>query len=170
MTGGGDGIGGATARRLAEEGASVLIVEVTDLGEENAAAIRDAGGPHCKLLAIVHVDTGVEFCNSIQFSRCLLCGTGIAQSVTLDVSKSADVKLMVALAVEKFGKLTILVNNAYGAPQGLSLGGSAVDLEEDGWDYAFSIGIKSHYLVGPCTSLLHPVVDAPAVVPFLWHH
>ena len=29
VTGGGDGIGGATARRLAEEGASVLIVEVS---------------------------------------------------------------------------------------------------------------------------------------------
>eukprot|EP01046_Picozoa_sp_COSAG06_P003675 COSAG06_NODE_146_length_22145_cov_11.714733_23_plen_186_part_00 len=44
VTGGGDGIGGATARRLAEEGASVLIVEVSELGEQNAAAIRAAGG------------------------------------------------------------------------------------------------------------------------------
>ena len=67
MTGGGDGIGGATARRLAEEGASVLIVEVTDLGEENAAAIRDAGGPHCKLLALLHVDAGVEFAIAFNF-------------------------------------------------------------------------------------------------------
>eukprot|EP01044_Picomonas_judraskeda_P038800 COSAG03_NODE_18283_length_358_cov_0.764479_1_plen_75_part_01 len=45
VTGGGDGIGGATARRLAHEGASVLIVEISaQLGEENAAAIRAAGG------------------------------------------------------------------------------------------------------------------------------
>ena len=139
MTGGGDGIGGATARRLAEEGASVLIVEVTAKGEENAAAIRAAGGT--------------------------------AEAVVLDISKTADVKAMVATAVEKFGKLTILVNNAYGrlivsalrqaappltsacphcrygAPPGVKLGGSAVDLDEDGWDYAFSVGIKSHYLV-----------------------
>ena len=150
VTGGGDGIGGATARRLAEEGASVLIVEVTAKGEENAAAIRAAGGT--------------------------------AEAVVLDISKTADVKAMVATAVQKFGKLTILVNNAYGrlivsalhqrflywqrvrqqaappltsarphcrygAPPGVKLGGSAVDLDEDGWDYAFSVGIKSHYLV-----------------------
>jgi NAD(P)-dependent dehydrogenase (short-subunit alcohol dehydrogenase family) len=80
VTGGGDGIGGATARRLAEEGASVLIVEVSELGEQNAAAIRAAGG--------------------------------VAEAVVLDVSKSEDVKAMVQTAVEKFGKVTILVNNA----------------------------------------------------------
>ena len=80
VTGGGDGIGGATARRLAEEGAKVLIVEISELGEQNAAAIREAGG--------------------------------VAEAVVLDVSQSADVERMVATAVEKFGKVTILVNNA----------------------------------------------------------
>ncbi len=81
VTGGGDGIGGATARRLAEEGASVLIVEISkELGEENVAKIRAAGG--------------------------------VAEAVVLDVSSSADVQTMVDTAVEKFGKLTLLVNNA----------------------------------------------------------
>ena len=81
VTGGGDGIGGATARRLAEEGASVLIVEVSkELGEENAAAIRADGG--------------------------------VAEAVVLDVSSSVDVQKMVETAVERFGKLTLLVNNA----------------------------------------------------------
>jgi NAD(P)-dependent dehydrogenase (short-subunit alcohol dehydrogenase family) len=133
VTGGGDGIGGATARRLAEEGASVLIVEISEqLGEENAAAIRAAGG--------------------------------VAEGVVLDVSSSADIKLMVDTAVEKFGRLTILVNNAYGSrrdlptPSQSELGdtpgarlpnsskGSALDLTEEGWDYAFDIGLKSHFL------------------------
>src|SRR5579884_4069462 len=45
VTGGAQGIGGATARRLAEEGASVLIADVDrEMAEKNARTIRDAGG------------------------------------------------------------------------------------------------------------------------------
>ena len=85
VTGGGDGIGGATARRLAEEGAKVLIVEISEqLGEENAVSIRAAGGE--------------------------------AEAIVLDVSNSEDVQTMVNTAVDKFGKLTLLVNNAYVLP------------------------------------------------------
>lgn len=45
IAGGGRGIGAATARRFAEEGASVVIGDLlTDLAEEVAAGIRDRGG------------------------------------------------------------------------------------------------------------------------------
>ena len=45
VAGGGRGIGAATARRLAEEGAAVVIGDITeDWAKETAAAIRDAGG------------------------------------------------------------------------------------------------------------------------------
>jgi 7-alpha-hydroxysteroid dehydrogenase len=45
VAGGGRGIGAATARRLAEEGASVLIGDIEgDWAEEVAAAIRTSGG------------------------------------------------------------------------------------------------------------------------------
>jgi NAD(P)-dependent dehydrogenase (short-subunit alcohol dehydrogenase family) len=45
VTGGAKGIGGATARRLAEEGATVLIADVDmDAADANAARIREAGG------------------------------------------------------------------------------------------------------------------------------
>jgi NAD(P)-dependent dehydrogenase (short-subunit alcohol dehydrogenase family) len=44
VTGGGGGIGGATARALAREGASVLVVDVKeDAADAVAAGIRDAG-------------------------------------------------------------------------------------------------------------------------------
>lgn len=45
VTGGAQGIGGATARRLAEEGAAVLIADIDEeAAERNAATIRAAGG------------------------------------------------------------------------------------------------------------------------------
>jgi 7-alpha-hydroxysteroid dehydrogenase len=45
VAGGGRGIGAATARRLAEEGASVVIGDIVgEWAEEVAAAIREAGG------------------------------------------------------------------------------------------------------------------------------
>lgn len=45
IAGGGRGIGAATARRLAEEGASVVIGDiVAEWAEDTAASIRDAGG------------------------------------------------------------------------------------------------------------------------------
>lgn len=54
VTGGAQGIGGATARRLAEEGARVLIADVDGaLAEQNAATIRDAGGTAAVLQADV---------------------------------------------------------------------------------------------------------------------
>jgi NAD(P)-dependent dehydrogenase (short-subunit alcohol dehydrogenase family) len=45
VTGGASGIGRASAQRLADEGAAVVVTDVSDeQGEQVAAAIRDAGG------------------------------------------------------------------------------------------------------------------------------
>ncbi|GAA2876900.1 SDR family oxidoreductase [Streptosporangium fragile] len=44
VTGGASGIGAATARRLAAEGAAVLVVDVSEAGEALAAELRAAGG------------------------------------------------------------------------------------------------------------------------------
>jgi NAD(P)-dependent dehydrogenase (short-subunit alcohol dehydrogenase family) len=114
VTGGAQGIGGATARRLAEEGASVLIADVdVATAEKNASTIREAGGT--------------------------------AQTLQVDVAKADDLRNMVEVAVRHFGKLTILVNNAYGRTSSGEQGG-ALEVTEDGWDKGLAILTKSIFL------------------------
>ncbi len=114
VTGGAQGIGGATARRLAEEGASVLIADVDlETAEKNAATIRAAGGT--------------------------------VATLRVDVGQPADLRAMVAAAVEQFGKLTILVNNAWGA-FGPGQRGGALEVTEEGWDRGLAGLAKSIFL------------------------
>ncbi|HUE75569.1 MAG TPA: SDR family oxidoreductase [Chloroflexota bacterium] len=114
VTGGAQGIGGATARRLAEEGASVLIADIDgETAEKNAEKIREAGGSVAVIVA--------------------------------DVGKHDDIRTMIDEAVSRWGKLNILVNNAY-SPIGEETRGSALDVTEDGWDKGLAILIKSIFL------------------------
>jgi NAD(P)-dependent dehydrogenase (short-subunit alcohol dehydrogenase family) len=83
VTGAGDGIGRAVARRFAAEGAKVLIAERdADTGEAAAAELAATGGD--------------------------------AVFLRTDVGEPADNAAMVAAAVDRWGTLDILVNNAYG--------------------------------------------------------
>ncbi len=77
VTGGGHGIGRAYARRLAEEGARIVIAEI------------DAGA-------------GERVAGEI----------GGALAVRTDVADQASVEAMAAKAIERFGRIDILVNNA----------------------------------------------------------
>ncbi|MGW1086782.1 SDR family NAD(P)-dependent oxidoreductase [Streptomyces sp. NPDC002596] len=82
ITGAGQGIGAATARRLASEGACVLVTDLDgDRAEHTAAAIRKTGAT--------------------------------AEALACDVGDRPAVEAAVARAVEAFGTLDVLVNNAY---------------------------------------------------------
>lgn len=88
ITGGGGGIGRATAARFVEEGAKVVIAEIdANAGEAAAMAARaqaaNGGGDAC-------------------FIRC-------------DVTEKSSVEAAMAETVARFGKLDILHNNAGGA-------------------------------------------------------
>lgn len=88
ITGGGSGIGQATAKRFAEEGAKVVIAEIVpDLGEAAAESARAMAG-----------NSG-----------------GDAHFVHCDVTDRAAVEAAVAETVAKYGKLDVLHNNAGGS-------------------------------------------------------
>lgn len=113
VTGGASGIGGATSRRLAEEGAKVLIADVDmPRAEANATTIRDAGGT--------------------------------AEVLKADVGVHDDIRSMVQTAVDRWGRLDIMVNNAYSPEHGS--GGSALDVTEEAWDVGMSLLVKSIFL------------------------
>jgi len=114
VTGGAQGIGGATARRLAEEGANVLVADVDEqTGAKNVATIRDAGG-------------------TAEFFRA-------------DVGRHEDVHAMVEQATVHWGRLDILVNNAYGAV-GNGVRGGAEEVVEEAWDKGLGVLVKSMFL------------------------
>ncbi|MDA1257185.1 MAG: SDR family oxidoreductase [Chloroflexi bacterium] len=116
VTGGALGIGGATARRFAAEGASVLIADFNDdAAEANVEGIESAGG--------------------------------VARAVHTDISKHDDIRGMVEAAVGEWGRLDILVQNAFPTDnRDAPWWGSAVSVPEDGWDLGMSMLTKALYL------------------------
>ena len=88
VTGGGTGIGAATARLLAEHGADIVIASrTTEEIERVAASIVEASGRRCV-------------------------------PVTTDVKQEGDVTRMVQRTVDELGRIDILVNNAGGTRLG----------------------------------------------------
>jgi citronellol/citronellal dehydrogenase len=88
VTGGGTGIGAATARLLAHYGADVVIASRTaEELEKTAAAVHDATGRRCV-------------------------------AVPTDVKEEEQVVRMVQRTMDEFGRIDILVNNAGGTRMG----------------------------------------------------
>ena len=101
ITGGGGGIGRATAERFVEEGAKVVIAEIDgETGQAAANSAHSLGG-----------NSG-----------------GDAHFIHCNVSDRASVEAALAETVKRYGKLDILHNNAGGStPQD----GSVTDVSED---------------------------------------
>lgn len=114
VTGGALGIGGETARRLAGDGAQVVIADVADdAAAENVRRIEAAGGSALALHA--------------------------------DMANGEDIRRMIETAVNRYGRLDILVQNAWGAPTH-GVRGSAVEVAEEGWDEGMAVMTKALFL------------------------
>jgi NAD(P)-dependent dehydrogenase (short-subunit alcohol dehydrogenase family) len=116
VTGSASGIGRATARRLAAEGASVLIADITGAGAGDVAREINADG-----------------------------GRAAAQQV--DLARPDSVEAMAAAAVERFGGIDILHNNAAATgPDTLGRDGGIIDAELDVWDTTMAINLRGAML------------------------
>ncbi len=107
VTGGASGIGAATARRLAAEGARLVIADQNaEQGEAVAVALREEGA-------------------TAFFRAC-------------DVGELDQVEAVVAEAVERFGGLDVMMNNA-----GIGLFGKTPDLDPALWHFTVRVNLDS---------------------------
>jgi NAD(P)-dependent dehydrogenase (short-subunit alcohol dehydrogenase family) len=108
VTGGGRGIGEAVARRLYDEGASVMVVSRT---EAEVGAVANALGER----ALAHV---------------------------ADVSLEADVQGIVDRALEVWGRIDVVVNNA-----GIDDDCPFLDVQADSWRRVLGVNLTGPFLV-----------------------
>ena len=113
ITGGASGIGKATVERFLDEGASVVFADLND-------------------------QTGKNFLGELNEA-----GLGDrARFIRTNVSVKADVEAAVKYAVDEFGRLDIMFNNA-------GVGGAfgkVTDLELEDWDFTFSVLMRGVFL------------------------
>ncbi|HON43555.1 MAG TPA: SDR family oxidoreductase [Bacillota bacterium] len=119
VTGAASGIGRGVAHRLAQAGASVALLDIDTAGGERAA--REIGQ-----------STGAP-----------------TLFVSCDVSSAQGCERAVRQAVERFGYIDVLVNNA-----GVIRRKNVVDLLEAEWDLVVDVSLKGAYLMSkhviPC--------------------
>jgi len=109
VTGGALGIGQATAKLFAQEGARVIIADIDDQGgSETVRQIREAGGE--------------------------------ATFVHADIRSSADAQNMARVAVDTYGTVDVLVNNA-----GITRDRLLLRMSEADWDAVLDTNLKGAF-------------------------
>ena len=124
------GIGRAIATRLAQEGADVIVNDITNL------LSTDWDG-------LPSVVREIEALGRQ------------SMSILTDVSDANQVQTMIRQVLERFGQIDILVNNA-GAPAGRDRV-PVVDLEEDAWDLVQKVNVKGTFLC--CKAVARAMID-----------
>lgn len=118
VTGGGSGIGRATALRFATEGAKLVISDLDENGlDETRQAIESDGGT--------------------------------VTTVVGSVSSREDAQSMVETAIENYGELNILINNAGITRDGLTTrikDDQIKFMPDDNWDAVLNVNLKGTWL------------------------
>lgn len=123
ITGAARGVGRATALAFAREGADLVLVDVA----RNVYGVPYDLGNESQLLATREL--------------CETAGAAV-ECVAADVRRQADVAEAVRRAVERFGQVDVLVNNAgIAAPSGAVLH----EVSEDGWQLMLDINLTASW-------------------------
>ena len=118
ITGGANGIGLATTKRFAKEGARIILWDVSDQGQDVAAHLKEEG-------------------YEIVFKK-------------VSVTDPDDVQRAVAEALEQFGRIDILINNA-----GITRDRTLLKMTKQEWDDVISVNLTG---VFNCTQAVAPVM------------
>ena len=114
ITGAASGIGAATARTFAREGAAVVVADINDEGGDRMVnQIRDAGGT--------------------------------AEFVRADIGQPKEVEAMIKAAVDRFGQLDILHNNAI-----MATAGHIGEITLTGWQKTIDVGLTAYWYATKC--------------------
>lgn len=120
VTGAGRGLGRAEALELARLGAAVVVNDYGQPGRDGTGGA--SAGPAEETVAEIRAAGG----------------TAVAH--TGDVADHRQAEVLVALAVEEFGRLDILVNNA-----GILRDRMVFSMTEDEWDSVIRVHLKGHF-------------------------
>jgi len=123
VSGSAGGIGGATADRLADDGAAVMLLDIN----------RD----------------GVQ-----RRSEAIVARGGIARAVGADLSDEDSLRLAVAKTVSEFGRIDLLVNDAYfGSPDDTDI----VTTPQATWDRVYDVNVMG--FVRTCRWVVPHMID-----------
>jgi NAD(P)-dependent dehydrogenase (short-subunit alcohol dehydrogenase family) len=124
VTGGGSGIGRATAHALARQGAAVVVADLNPAAASSVTKEIESEG-------------------------------GSALGHACDVSDEDSVRSMIAAAVDSYGGLDILHNNAAASdPNLMGRDGAVADMEVDVWDATLAVNLR-----GPMLGCKHGIPE-----------